>query len=332
MSSLNLQHLEMPRTPGTGPWAVAVRIEAAPSSGLATRVANLIAVTVPFLGLVAGIILLWGWGFSGVDLALLVGMSLLTSLGITVGFHRLFTHRSFETNRVVQCVLGILGSMAVQGPLAQWVAVHRRHHQHSDEEGDPHSPHLGRHGFLGFLSRFWHAHVGWLFKPDPPNLEHYVKDIHQSPLLLTVSVLFPLWLVLGLAIPTILGGLLTGTWMGALLGFIWGGLVRIFLCHHVTWSINSVCHLWGQRPFASHDQSRNNVVFGVLGLGEGWHNNHHAFPTSARHGLRWWQVDVSYWVIRGLAFLRLAWDVRLPPRWALLGAVPTGQSPERGKR
>jgi stearoyl-CoA desaturase (delta-9 desaturase) len=244
-------------------------------------------------------------------------MYLLTALGVTVGFHRLFTHRSFETGRVIQCVLAALGSMALQGSLIKWVALHRRHHQYSDRHGDPHSPHEEGGGVGGLLRGAWHAHLGWMFKPDPPDLLHYVRDLRQSRLLRALSALFPLWVAAGLLIPAALGGLLGGSWTGALLGLVWGGLARIFLVHHVTWSVNSVCHLWGGRPYRNGDQSRNNFVFGVLALGEGWHNNHHAFPTSARHGLRWWQIDVSYWVIRALAAFDLAWKVRRPPELAL---------------
>jgi stearoyl-CoA desaturase (delta-9 desaturase) len=274
--------------------------------------ANLVAIVLPFLGLVAAIVFLWGRGFSWVELGLLIGMYAVTAVGITVGYHRLFTHRSFETNRVVQFLLAAFGSMAVQGPLMKWVAQHRRHHQHSDTEDDPHSPHHQGHGLIGLLRGVWHSHIGWVFTPDPPNLSRYVKDLRQSRLLRYVSMLFPVWVLVGLLIPTVLGGVLTLSWSGAWLGLVWGGLVRIFFVHHVTWSVNSICHIWGGRPYDSHDQSRNNFLFGILALGEGWHNNHHAFPTSARHGLRWWQIDMSYWFIKMLAWLRLAWGVKLP--------------------
>ncbi|MHC4234789.1 MAG: acyl-CoA desaturase [Planctomycetota bacterium] len=256
----------------------------------------------------------WGWGFSWIDLVILAAMYTATGLGITIGFHRLFTHRSFETIRPVRILLAVLGSMAVHGPLLRWVATHRRHHQHSDQVEDPHSPHRFGGGFLGVLAGWWHAHIGWIFKPKAPGLDRYVRDLQKDVVLRHVSRLFGVWVALGLVIPAIAGGLITGTWPGALLGFLWGGLVRVFLVHHVTWSINSVCHLWGTRPYESGDESRNNVVCGVLAFGEGWHNNHHAFPTSARHGLRWWQLDLGYLVICVMKWLGLAWRVRVPAR------------------
>jgi stearoyl-CoA desaturase (delta-9 desaturase) len=285
---------------------------------LGVRLATLLTIIVPFLGLVAAPFVLWGWGFHWVDLGLLLSMYVLTALGITVGFHRLFTHRSFETNVVVKFVLAVLGSMAVQGPLLKWVAMHRQHHQHSDTLQDPHSPHHHGQGIWGLLRGAWHAHIGWFFQSDPEDLSRYVPDLRKSAALRVANALFPVWVALGLVIPAGLGGLLAETWKGVWTGLIWGGLVRVFLVHHVTWSVNSACHLWGLRPYRSEDESRDNFVFGVLAMGEGWHNTHHAFPTSARHGLRWWQIDVSYWIIRALAWVGLAWDVRLPTKQAQL--------------
>jgi stearoyl-CoA desaturase (Delta-9 desaturase) len=276
------------------------------------RIVNLIAVLLPFVGFIAALILLWGIALSWIHLVLLLVMYLSTALGVTVGYHRLFTHRSFHAVAPVRAILGVLGSMAVEGPVMQWAAVHRAHHQHSDHEEDPHSPHVHGDGVWAMLKGFWHAHMGWLLVHRPRNVARYVPDLRADGVTRWVSRLFPVWVLLGLLIPAVLGGLVTMTWSGALLGLLWGGLARIFLVHHVTWSINSVCHLWGSRPFRSHDESRNNLIFGILGMGEGWHNNHHAFPASARHGLRWWEIDLSYWFIRLLEVCRLASAVRVP--------------------
>jgi stearoyl-CoA desaturase (Delta-9 desaturase) len=285
------------------------------------RIATLVVVLLPFAGLVTAAILLWGYGLRWGELALMAGMYVAVGVGVTVGFHRLFTHRSFETNRVVQCLLAVLGSMAVQGPLLKWVAVHRRHHQYSDRDGDPHSPHRYGSGVFAMLRGLFHAHVGWIFERDSRDLAGYVKDLRQRPLMRWLSNLFPVWVLLGLLIPALLGWLVMGGWYGMLLGFLWGGLVRILLGQHVTWSVNSICHFWGRQEFTGSDQSRNNFICGVLALGEGWHNNHHAFPTSARHGLRWWQIDVSYYVIRILVFLKLAWNVRVPSQRSLVAGT-----------
>jgi stearoyl-CoA desaturase (Delta-9 desaturase) len=226
------------------------------SPSLVERLGILAAVVLPLAGFVAAVVSLWGHGFGWADFALLGGMYLLTALGITVGFHRLFTHKSFETNAVVRFVLAALGSMAVQGSVLNWVAQHRRHHRYSDTPDDPHSPQHGGRGLLGRLRGFWHAHIGWAFAPDPAGLDRYVPDLRKLASVRVASALFPLWLVLGLAIPAAVGGILSGTWEGALFGLIWGGLVRVFLVHHVTWSVNSVCHLWGTRPYPEKDRSR----------------------------------------------------------------------------
>jgi stearoyl-CoA desaturase (delta-9 desaturase) len=290
--------------------------EAHEPASVVARVGTLAAIVLPLAGFVAGVISLWGWGFGWTDFGLLAGMYVLSALGITVGFHRLFTHKSFETTGAVRFALAALGSMAVQGSVLRWVAHHRRHHQYSDTERDPHSPHHGGRGLFGRARGFWHAHVGWAFRPDAAGLDRYVTDLRKSAGVRVASALFPLWIVLGLAAPAVIGGLVTGLWVGALFGLVWGGLVRMFLVHHVTWSVNSAGHLWGSRPFRSADHSRDNFVLGVLALGEGWHNTHHAFPTSARHGLRWWQPDLSYYLIRLLGWLGLAWNIKVPSREA----------------
>jgi stearoyl-CoA desaturase (delta-9 desaturase) len=278
------------------------------------RLINLGAVIIPFAGLIAAGILLWGVGFDWTHLIVGASLALLSAVGITVGYHRLFTHRSFQTGPVVRYILAAMGSLAVEGPVIEWAGTHRRHHQHADDDGDPHSPHHFGGGVKGTLRGLYHAHIGWLFTGRPKGLRRYTADLHADPVIEAASRQFYIWVMIGLLLPAVLGGLITMSWMGVLLGFLWGGLARVFLVHHITWSVNSVCHLWGYRPFRSHDESRNNVIVGFLGLGEGWHNNHHAFPASARHGLRWWEFDLSYCIIRALAFFRLAHGIRVPSR------------------
>jgi stearoyl-CoA desaturase (delta-9 desaturase) len=294
------------RATGASPRAAAGRMP------LPFRIAALIVILVPPASLVAAIVLVWGRGVQWLELALLIGMYAATGLGVTIGFHRYFAHRSFETHRPVQAILAVLGSMSVEGSLQRWVATHRCHHQHSDGADDPHSPHRHGGGLCNMARGLWRAHVGWIFEPLHEGLNRYVADLRADRLARTMSALFPVWIVLGLLVPGVLGGAVGGSWKAALLGVLWGGLVRIFFVHHVTWSVNSVCHIWGAQPFDTHDQSRNNAIFAVLGFGEGWHNNHHAFPTSARHGLRWWQLDLSYLIIRLMAWLGLAWNIRVP--------------------
>tara|TARA_X000001036_G_scaffold110910_1_gene103885 strand:- start:5602 stop:6618 length:1017 start_codon:yes stop_codon:yes gene_type:complete len=288
------------------------------STMLKLKLINLAAVTLPFIGFIAAMVLLWGVAFNWVYLGLFIAMYFLTSIGVTVGYHRYFTHQSFKTSKPMVFILAACGSMAVQGPVLQWVADHRRHHQYSDEEGDPHSPHLHCAGFWGSLKGMWHAHIGWLVNPHAKGSMRYVGDLRKSRLVRRMSKLFPLWVLAGFLIPAVLGGLFTISWMGVLLGFIWGGLVRVFFVHHVTWSINSVCHIWGQQPFKTKDHSKNNVIMGVLAMGEGWHNNHHAFQSSARHGLHWWELDVSYILIVLMSKIGLVSNVKVPSKQRIL--------------
>ena len=277
------------------------------------RVATMSAVVLPPFAVIAVMLLAWGGWFHWIDLALLVGMYLVTGLGVTIGYHRLYTHKSFATRGPIAAFLAICGSMSAQGPVVWWAATHRKHHQHSDHEHDPHSPHAGRApGALGAIGGFLHAHMGWLFYDLTPDMKRYVPDLLADRTVMRIHRAFPLLVILGLAIPAIIGGLVTMSWMGALLGFLWGGVVRMFMLHHVTWSVNSVCHIWGAKEYHSGDESRNNPVMGILALGEGWHNNHHAFPASARHGLKWWQFDLSWVIIRTLERVGLAKKVRLP--------------------
>jgi stearoyl-CoA desaturase (delta-9 desaturase) len=288
---------------------------------------NMFGVFAPPVGIAYAMYELWHRGFDWLYLGLLIGMYLFSGLGVTIGWHRLFTHRAFKTPTWVRATLAIAGSMSVQGPILWWCAQHRVHHQHSDQAGDPHSPHLhgAGDGFLGTLRGAWHAHLGWVFHPDRADLMRYVGDLQREPMLWWIDRLFVLWILLGLAIPTAIAGLVTHSWTGALLGLAWGGAVRVFMVHHITWSINSVCHIWGTSPFGG-DHSKNNPIFGVLAFGEGWHNNHHTFPTSARHGLRWWEFDLSYVLIRAMEWVGMASDVKVPAREAIIAKETSAKS------
>ena len=278
----------------------------------AHRISNLIGAIVPFIAFLAAIALLWNEYVGWHDLAVLALMYVITGLGITVGYHRMLTHRSFQTYKPLEYVWAFLGSMAVQGPVIAWVADHRKHHAHTDEEGDPHSPHVGHgDGILGALRGLWYAHMGWLFDAHGrADGERYARDLVEDRGMRLMSRQFLSIVLIGLLIPAGLGYLLSGgTLKGAITGLIWGGLVRIFMLHHVTWSINSVCHFFGRRRFDVEDHSTNVFWLALPSFGESWHHNHHAFPRSAVHGLKWWEVDTSAMVIRAMKRLHLAWNV-----------------------
>ena len=280
------------------------------------KTVNLAAVALPFAATLAAVVLLWNRVVHPADLAILAAMYLLTALGITVGYHRMLTHRAFLAPKPVEYALAALGSMAVQGPVISWVADHRKHHAHADVEGDPHSPHVGHDGGVrGVLQGLWHAHVGWLFSEQGRAARRrYAPDLCEDRGMRLINRNFH-WLVLtGLLLPALAGWALTGSLAGAATGLLWGGLVRLFFVHHVTWSVNSVCHFLGTRRFDVDDESRNVFWLALPSLGESWHHNHHAFPRSARHGLRWWEIDLTGLVIAGLARLGLARNVvRISP-------------------
>ncbi len=245
------------------------------------------------------------------DIAVFAIVYFITALGVTVGFHRHLTHRSFTTSRPVRGALAIAGSMAIEGPVISWVSDHRKHHAFADQEGDPHSPHVGHgDGLKGALKGLWHAHWGWLFEHTRRGShERYAKDLLEDPVIRFVDRTFVVWVLAGLALPFGLGWLIGGSIDAALTGLLWGGAVRMFVLHHVTYSINSLCHFFGRRRFDTDDESRNLAWLAPFSLGESWHHNHHAFPTSAHHGLRWWEIDISSLVIRGMGRAGLVWDV-----------------------
>jgi stearoyl-CoA desaturase (delta-9 desaturase) len=280
-------------------------------------------VVVPFVGTLVAIVMLWNRAVDLTDLIVLVVMYMVTAVGITVGFHRLLTHRAFATHPWVERTFAVLGSLSVQGSVMDWVADHRKHHAHTDREGDPHSPHVG-HG--SGLSGLWHAHVGWLLETQgQADWKKYAAELYEDPAMRTIGRRFPQIAVLSLLIPTVAGWALHDfTAAGALRGLVWGGLVRIFFVHHVTWSVNSVCHFFGSRRFDLEDHSTNVGWLAVLSLGESWHHNHHAFPRSAYHGLRWWEVDPSGLIIAGMQRVGLAWNVvRITPERQRARAVAT---------
>ena len=275
------------------------------------RIATGTITLVPVLALGVVVWQAWGGWLHLTDVIVFGILYLLTGLGITVGFHRHLTHRAFKTKPGVRAALAILGSAAIEGPVIAWVADHRKHHTFSDQEGDPHSPHVDHgSGWSGALRGLFHAHVGWLFIHNQRGCkERYAADLMADPVVSFVDRTFVLWVAAGLAVPFGLGVAIGGTLEAGLTGMLWGGAVRMLVLHHVTYSINSLCHFFGRQRFRTEDESRNLAWLSLLSFGEAWHNNHHAFPTSARHGLRFWEIDISAAVIRLLEVTGLAWDV-----------------------
>jgi stearoyl-CoA desaturase (delta-9 desaturase) len=299
------------------------------------RNVNITAVVIPFLGVIVAAVLLWNRFLGPRDLVIAATMYVLTALGVTVGFHRLLTHRAFQTRPWMRYTLTILGSMSLQGPAIDWVADHRKHHTFTDEEGDPHSPHAGHGaGLRGMATGLWHAHVGWLFETHgQASSKRFARDLLDDPTMRRINRGFPLIALASLALPFLLGFALSGGSLvdGGLSALLWGGLVRIFLVHHITWSINSICHFVGRRRFETDDESTNVFWLALPSLGEAWHHNHHAFPQSAFHGLRWYELDPSGWLILAMARVGLAWDVvRVTPENARAKLAVARSGPDAG--
>lgn len=241
-------------------------------------------------------------------------MWVISGLGISSGYHRLFAHKSYKTGKTMRVLLAIAGSMAGQGGVLSWVAMHRRHHERGDQEGDMHSPNLHGPGFKGKLRGFIHAHFTWMIAHPYPNVVHYAPDLVRERYMVAVSRRYYHWVALGFILPAVAVALITQSWLGLLTGFLWGGMVRMFVLEHGIWSLNSFCHLMGKRVFATRDQSRNIGLLAPFIFGESWHHNHHAFPGSASFGLAWYRVDPGYWFIKVLGWLGLAWDIKVPAR------------------
>ena len=268
----------------------------------------------PIFGTVAAFSFLAVHPFGVPELVLLLAMWIVTGLGISVGYHRLFTHRSFKAAPSVAAVLAVCGSMAGQGGVVSWVALHRRHHECSDRDGDPHSPNLSGNGLKGRLRGLMHSHFLWMRRHEYPNVVHYAPDLLKNRQLVRVARLYYYWIVLGLLIPAVIGGIVYQSWTGAVSCMVWGGLVRIFVLEHIVWAINSFLHMFGTRPYSSREESGNGGIFALLTFGEAWHNNHHAFPESPSFGLDWYRLDPGYWLIKLLEICGLVWDLKVPSK------------------
>ena len=240
---------------------------------------------IPFIVFVGAVIYYWGSGISLTSLILLIVFYSITTIGIGVGYHRLFTHKGFQTKPWLKATLALAGAFAIQGQVIRWVADHRRHHAYSDRPGDPHSPHVHEgETWWDMIKGFWYAHMGWFWENEETTASKFAPDLVKDKMIVWIDKHYGWWIALSFILPGLLGWAITGAFSGFLEGVIWAGAVRVFFLHHVTWSINSICHLFGQRPYKTRDLSRNNFIFGVLAFGEGWHNNHHAFPAAAVHG------------------------------------------------
>lgn len=277
----------------------------------------------PVAAVAVALPILWGHAVHPRDIVIAAVLYAVTGHGVTVGFHRMFTHRGFTATRALKITLAVAGSMAVQGNVVSWVANHRRHHVNSDGPGDPHSPHTSGSGVAGQVRGFLHAHMGWLFKADEASVERYAADLLRDRDIVRVSRLFPVFALASLALPFAIGALLSLSLMGGLTALLWAGLVRMAVLHHVTWSVNSICHMFGRKPFASGDRSRNVAALSIISMGESWHNLHHAYPNSARHGVLRHQFDSSARLIR--VFEKAGWATNVrwptPERLAALATV-----------
>ena len=267
---------------------------------------------IPFLCFLLVIGLQWWYPINGLQIGLVLGMWFLTGGAISVGFHRYFSHRGFKTGKFMSSLFIIFGSMAAQGPMISWASIHRRHHEKSDLDGDPHSPNQHGQHVWGRIRGLWHAHFSWMINHEYPNPAHYVPDLLKNKSVAKHNRQYLLWVIIGLLLPTAIAALVTRSATGTLLGFLWGGPVRIFLVDHIIWSVNSVCHMFGTAPFNTQDLSRNNYWLAIPTMGESLQNNHHAFPNSPSIGLVWWQLDIGAMLIRGLAAVGLVWDLKLP--------------------
>src|ERR1051326_1413538 len=285
------------------------------------RLGLVLVSVIPLVGVGVAIWTLWGRGFSVTDAAIALGLYAFSGLGVTVGFHRLLAHKTFDAPAPVRATLAVAGSLSIEMGAIDWAATHRRHHAYSDQPGDPHSPHLQvENGWRGIVKGLWFAHMGWLFSNERTSRERWTPDLLKDPTMVKINDMFPFFVVTSFVAPAILGLVITRSFTGMLSAFLWGSLVRIFLLHHVTFSINALCHFFGKRPYETKEKSVNFWPLAILSFGESWHNNPPAFPGSAYLGLRGWQPDPGKWLLWVLSALGLARNIKHPARDERLAA------------
>jgi stearoyl-CoA desaturase (delta-9 desaturase) len=299
-----------------------------PRSARAKRVVALVTIGVPAIGFAIAVYLVLRGRATTLDYTLFAVFYAIQMFGITVGFHRYAAHKSFTTSRFFEGVLMITGSMAMEGPLAFWVSTHRRHHRFADEPGDPHSPNLTGAGALGRVKGLWYDHIPWMLSDKESRVDVFARDVIRDRTLMTYSRTYFIWALAGLVLPAALSLAIGGTFAAAFAGFVFGGLARVFLANQAAWCVGSISHMIGSRPFVTKDNSANNWPVAVFTFGEGLQNNHHAFPGAYRHGMRWWEPDLSGWVLAVLAKAGIVWDLRMPDRDTINGRMRRNQSQE----
>ncbi len=292
-----------------------------PKNARAKRIVALVTIGVPGVGFAIALYLMFTGSATALDYTLFAVFYVIQMFGTTIGFHRYAAHKSFKTSRVFEGVLMITGSMALEGPLTFWVSTHRRHHRFADELGDPHSPNLSGAGFAGRAKGLWYAHIPWMFSDQESRANVFARDVLRDRCLYTYSRSYPLWALLSLLLPSAAGFVFGGTAADAFSGFIFGGLARVFVANQAAWCVGSISHMFGSRPFATRDNSANNWPVAFFTFGEGLQNNHHAFPGAYRHGMRWWEPDVSGWVLALLARAGIVWDLRMPDHDTIAGRM-----------
>jgi stearoyl-CoA desaturase (Delta-9 desaturase) len=296
-----------------------------PKSARAKRVVALVTIGIPAIGFAVALYLAVTGRATALDYALFVVFYVIQMFGITLGFHRYVAHKSFKTSRFFEGVLMIAGSMALEGPLSFWVSTHRRHHRYADELGDPHSPNLSGTGPLAKVKGLWYAHIPWMFSDQESRVNVFAPDVLRDRRLFNYSRTYPIWALLSLVLPGVLGLAIGGTLASALSGFVFGGLARVFVANQAAWCVGSISHMFGSRPFVNRDNSANNWPVAIFTFGEGLQNNHHAFPGAYRHGMRWWEPDASGWVLAILAKAGIVWDLHMPSRQTIDGRMRRNQ-------